>query len=505
MRIGIFGGDTANRTIDEVVADARQAEADGFASYWLPQIFGMRRDHRRWPIVGREVPRIELGTAVVPTYPRHPMMLAQQALTTQAASGGRFILGIGLSHQIVIESMFGMSFEKPARHMREYLAILAPLVHGEAASFDGETLSAHGAISVPARHRARSCSPRSRPEMLELAGGVADGTITWMTGPATLADHIIPSINAAAARGGRPDPACLRVASGVHHRRSFGARASVRPRSSRSTARCRRTARCSTAREPPVRPTSRSSATLRPSRARSPGSPTSGSPTSRPRSSAAAPTAPRRARFSSPCSNGRVSCTGSVKTAIAFIRRVVRQRNPCERGTEATHDNQGEPMSFVRLLPAWLHAVADYAVGGTLIIAALAVGGSNKAVAAGVVVGAVVLAVSMLTKYPLGVVKVLPFTVHSAGDYLAAALLVDLAVRARLQQQRHRSDRVLHRRRHRRARSEPHHQLPVQRKAGVGRRQRRRLNTLPPSERRGARRALSFVRVVHAFVAFTRP
>jgi len=81
-------------------------------------------------------------------------------------------------------------------------------------------------------------------------------------------------------------------------------------------------------------------------------------------------------------------------------------------------------MSLVRLLPAWFHAIADYAVGGLLIIVALAVGGSNKAVAAGVVVGAVVLAVSMLTKYPLGVVKVLPFTVHSAGDYLAAALLV---------------------------------------------------------------------------------
>jgi hypothetical protein len=81
-------------------------------------------------------------------------------------------------------------------------------------------------------------------------------------------------------------------------------------------------------------------------------------------------------------------------------------------------------MSIVRLLPAWLHAVADYAVGGLLIIVALAVGGSNGAVATGVVVGAVVLLVSMLTKYPLGVVKVLPFTVHSAGDYLAAALLV---------------------------------------------------------------------------------
>src|SRR4051812_35842782 len=81
-------------------------------------------------------------------------------------------------------------------------------------------------------------------------------------------------------------------------------------------------------------------------------------------------------------------------------------------------------MSIVRLLPAWLHAIADYAVGLTLIAAAVIVGGSGEAIATGVVVGAVVLVVSMLTRYPLGVVKVLPFTIHSAGDYLAAALLV---------------------------------------------------------------------------------
>ena len=81
-------------------------------------------------------------------------------------------------------------------------------------------------------------------------------------------------------------------------------------------------------------------------------------------------------------------------------------------------------MSLVRLLPAWFHAIADYAVAATLIVVAAAVGGSNEAVAAGIVIGAVVLVVSMLTKYPLGVVKVLPFTIHSAGDYLAAALLV---------------------------------------------------------------------------------
>ena len=205
MRIGIFGGDTANRTIDDVVADARQAEADSFASYWLPQIFGMDAISVL-AIVGREVPRVELGTAVVPTYPRHPMMLAQQALTTQAASGGRFVLGIGLSHQIVIENMFGMSFEKPARHMREYLAILVPLVHAGAVECDGETLSAHGAVNVADATPCPILLAALAPKMLELAGAVADGTITWMTGPSTLADHTIPSINAAASAAGRPVP-----------------------------------------------------------------------------------------------------------------------------------------------------------------------------------------------------------------------------------------------------------------------------------------------------------
>ena len=81
-------------------------------------------------------------------------------------------------------------------------------------------------------------------------------------------------------------------------------------------------------------------------------------------------------------------------------------------------------MSLVRFLPAWLHAIADYAVGILLIVVALAVGGSAGAVGTGVVVGATVLAVSMLTRYPLGIIKVLPFTVHSAGDYAAAALLI---------------------------------------------------------------------------------
>jgi len=81
-------------------------------------------------------------------------------------------------------------------------------------------------------------------------------------------------------------------------------------------------------------------------------------------------------------------------------------------------------MSLVKLLPAWFHAIADYAVGILLIVVAIAADGSAGATATGIVVGAVVLLVSALTRYPLGIAKVLPFTVHSAGDYLAAALLV---------------------------------------------------------------------------------
>jgi len=206
MRIGMFGGDTANRTIDDVVADARRAESEGFASYWLPQIFGMDAISTL-ALVGREVPRVELGTAVVPTYPRHPMMLAQQSLTTQAACGGRFVLGIGLSHQIVIENMFGYSFDKPARHMREYLAILAPLIREpREVQFDGDTLHAHGSVNVADAPPCPILLAALAPRMLELAGAVADGTITWMTGPATLAEYTIPAINAAADAAGRAAP-----------------------------------------------------------------------------------------------------------------------------------------------------------------------------------------------------------------------------------------------------------------------------------------------------------
>src|SRR3954463_14442520 len=134
MRYGMMLSDADG--LDSVVEQTRRLAGDGFQTAWMSQIFGMDA-LTALAVVGREVPGIELGTAVIPTYPRHPMMLAQQALTTQAAIGGRLALGIGLSHQIVIESMWGLSFGKPVRHLREYLEVLMPLLGGSSVAFEG--------------------------------------------------------------------------------------------------------------------------------------------------------------------------------------------------------------------------------------------------------------------------------------------------------------------------------------------------------------------------------
>ena len=205
MQIGLFMGEPAGpdpiASLDEQLG---AAVADGFSSAWIPHIFGA--DALTALAVAGRAHAIPVGTAVVPTYPRHPMALAQQALTTQASVGGRLSLGIGLSHQIVIEGMFGLSFDRPAVHMREYLSVLVPLLHGEPVSVTGEIYRVNGAIQVPGATNVPVLLAALAPRMLALAGGVADGTVTWVTGAATLADHVVPKIRAAAEEAGRPAP-----------------------------------------------------------------------------------------------------------------------------------------------------------------------------------------------------------------------------------------------------------------------------------------------------------
>jgi 5,10-methylenetetrahydromethanopterin reductase len=183
----------------------QRAADDGFASAWMNNIFGLDA-LTALAVAGSRVPGIELGTAVVPTYPRHPAVLAQQALTVAAATGGRLTLGIGLSHKIVIEDMYGYDFSQPIRHMREYLAVLLPLLDGQPVAFRGETLSGHIGLSTPAPGRVPVLLAALGPRMLRLAGEQAEGTVLWMTGPATVREHIVPEITAAAKAAGRPSP-----------------------------------------------------------------------------------------------------------------------------------------------------------------------------------------------------------------------------------------------------------------------------------------------------------
>jgi F420-dependent oxidoreductase-like protein len=207
MRIGVMAEERGGDQVLVKLADQlRRAADDGFASAWMSNIFGLDA-LTALAVAGSQVPGIELGTAVVPTYPRHPAVLAQQALTTALAVGpGRLNLGIGLSHKIVIEDMYGYSFDKPARHMREYLSVLLPLLDGSPASVDGATLSAHIGLSTPRAGRVPLLLAALAPRMLELAGGQADGTVLWMTGPATVRDYVVPAITAAATAAGRPAP-----------------------------------------------------------------------------------------------------------------------------------------------------------------------------------------------------------------------------------------------------------------------------------------------------------
>lgn len=207
MRIGVMlGASGGDDSIDAVVRTARRVEQAGLDNLWMANIFSFDAISTL-SIVGREVPRLRLGTAVTPTFPRHPTAIAQQALTAAAATGNRFVLGIGLSHKVVIENMLGLSYDAPARHMREYLDVLMPLLRGETLNYQGELYRVGGlTLTVPGAEPVPTVVAALGPLMLRVAGELADGTNTWMVGPKTMETHIVARLTKAAEAAGRPAP-----------------------------------------------------------------------------------------------------------------------------------------------------------------------------------------------------------------------------------------------------------------------------------------------------------
>jgi F420-dependent oxidoreductase-like protein len=192
-------------TPDDVAAALQQAADEGFPSAWLADSRSLDA-MSALAVAGGRVPDIEVGTAVVPVHLRHPVAMAQGAVTADLATGGRFALGIGLSHQPVIEDMYHIPFDRPARYMEEYLSVLVPLLREGSASFSGEVLGADAPMSIRPAGPLPVILAALAPRMLRLAGTVGDGTILWMTGAKTVESHIVPRITEAAEEAGRPAP-----------------------------------------------------------------------------------------------------------------------------------------------------------------------------------------------------------------------------------------------------------------------------------------------------------
>ncbi len=207
MKIGINGtGLVQKASIDAIRDDAAKAAADGFSSYWLAEHPTGGFDALTvLSTIAASVPDIELGTAVVPTFPRHPMVMAGQALTAQTAMDGRLGLGIGLSHEVMMAQL-GIGFEKPIRHLREYLSVLMPLLTEGKVDFSGETISCQAEVFRPAVQTPSVIVAALGPQALKVAGHRTDGTTLAWVGPKTIADHIRPRISEAAADAGRETP-----------------------------------------------------------------------------------------------------------------------------------------------------------------------------------------------------------------------------------------------------------------------------------------------------------
>ncbi len=208
MRIGLLASGQRGRrpaTLEETIDEARQAEAMGLASMWFSHIFG-HDAMTAAALAARMTSRIELGTAVTPTFGRHPYAMAQQAASTQAAARGRFTLGVGPSHRVVVEQLWGLSYERAYSHTRDYLSVLVPLLR------TGDVDHRGGRFKVRARLTSTDGLPVTvllaglGPKMLALSGSVAAGTVTWLVGARTLRDHIAPGVREAAAVAGRPAP-----------------------------------------------------------------------------------------------------------------------------------------------------------------------------------------------------------------------------------------------------------------------------------------------------------
>ena len=216
MRIGVMigpeRGDSA-RKVGRMIEDVEWAEAAGLDTAWIPQIPTDFDALLAVALMGVRTTRIELGTAVIPLQAQHPIALARQAMSTQAATGGRLALGIGPSHHWIVRDMLGLPYHRPAAFTRDYLDVLDAAFRGPGpVDIENETFTVHNPLDLGLIAPMPVLIAALGPVMLALAGERADGTVLWMADERAVADHVVPRITKAAENAGRPAP---RIVAGI--------------------------------------------------------------------------------------------------------------------------------------------------------------------------------------------------------------------------------------------------------------------------------------------------
>jgi len=208
----------AVKSLDESIARAQAAERLGYESIWTSQLPDARDASLVLAAYAAATKRVGLGIGVLPIYTRHPTAMAQMAATLDEISGGRFILGIGISHKVTVESMWGMHLDSPLTAMREYLDIVRTSLREGSCSYEGKYFTARWAYSAPRRPDLPVMISALNPHMLDLAGEHADGVVLWMCSPGYIRDHVVPAVTAGRKKAGKtlegfeivaPVPVCL--------------------------------------------------------------------------------------------------------------------------------------------------------------------------------------------------------------------------------------------------------------------------------------------------------
>ena len=216
MQIGVMVGPERGRystKVERMSADAQWAEEAGLASVWVPQIPDDFDALTAATVIGVHTTRIEIGTAVVPVQPRHPIALAHQTLSTQAVCEGRLTLGLGVSHHWIIDEMLGLPYGRPVATMGSYLDVLLPALAGPGmVDVENELFRVHNPMDITDIVPTSVMIAALGPMMLRLAGERADGTILWLADERAIGSHVAPTINAAAEGAGRRPP---RIVAGV--------------------------------------------------------------------------------------------------------------------------------------------------------------------------------------------------------------------------------------------------------------------------------------------------